>query len=85
MSDSEQGWVAECQDCPTTTDPGYGHQIKVHQEFAPSNRVDADLWALVHSDSHGGHVVEVGRFVRMPIQVTDINPEVMRALFGADL
>jgi hypothetical protein len=84
MSGTEQGWVAECQDCPTTTDPDYGHQVKVHQEFAPSNYDDAVRWAFLHASRSGGHRVDIRRFARIPFEVTDMNPEVTRALFGSD-
>lgn len=83
---SERGWLAECQTCPTTTDPAYGHQVKVHKEFPADDELGAHLWALMHSsaDLRAVHTVTVSRFQRFDVDLTDINPDVRKILTGQD-
>lgn len=83
---SEHGWLAECQTCPTTTDPAYGHQVKVHQEFPIDNEQGAHLWALRHSsaDLQAVHTVTISRFQRFDAHFTDIDPDVWKILTGQE-
>lgn len=75
-----KGWVAECQDCPTTIG-GYGEQVKEHAEFRTDDKAGADSWADLHSAEHL-HKVDVTQFERLQLDLIEINPAVMDKLFG---
>jgi len=54
----ERKWVAECQDCPTTKDEEYGHEVKAAWEF-PGGRdgaKQAEQFAARHRARRGHNV-----------------------------
>ena len=79
-----EGWVAECQDCPTTVGVDYGELIKVHEEFPLDCYLQAELWAVEHARQNPEHYVEVRRFTRLEAEFVNVNPDVMKLLFGDD-
>lgn len=79
---SESGWKAECQDCPTTTDLDYGHQVHVGEEFTDGYAyLAANFWAAIHSVVTG-HEVRVNRFMRWTMVAEPISPEMWEVIFG---
>lgn len=74
----EQGWVAECQNCPTTIG-GYGEQVKEHAEYP--DKTLADAWADMHCAIYM-HQVDVRRFERIPMDLTYVNTKLLKTLFG---
>ncbi|SKL82830.1 hypothetical protein [Mycobacteroides abscessus] len=59
----ERKWVAECQDCPTTKDEEYGHEVKATWEF-PRGRdglKQAERFAVRHRALRGHNVHVLNR------------------------
>ena len=79
---SENGWRAECQDCPTTLNTDWGHQEKVHEEFPTEQHVEAELWGVLHQEAHPGHRVQVKAFCRWEVKADSVDPEIWRRLAG---
>jgi hypothetical protein len=86
---NRSGWQSVCTDpaCVLGTD-GYGATVRVHAEFygtdAESMRVAysrATAWANLHIDAKL-HLVATTRFWRTEVHFTDVNPELMRTMFG---
>lgn len=80
MSDSGMRWRAECEYCPTSTDPGYGHQVKVNHEADDEH--SAYVWVSQHVRQNPDHHPTVDPFIRAVLTLEYVDPAVMRALFG---
>jgi len=76
------GWIAECHDCPITIG-GYGERIKVHEKFAPNNRIDAELWAGTHHHLYG-HIVTVRRFAQLEVDCTWVDHDALQRWLAHD-